>query len=106
MKRSQFNTLLLKKSIKEMKATYQMENVQTIWEHGLSVAIHYKKLIADLERLAVGYPAKNNLFIPESMKENALFFLNNKKISSSQMQKYLVFHDIGKPLCQEKDSFG
>jgi hypothetical protein len=105
-KNTVFNKLLLQQSIQAMKTTYQMENVQTIWEHGLSVARHYKKLISDLERIASGYPEKHNLFIPDAIKENAVFFLINKKISGIQMQKYLVFHDIGKPNCQETDSFG
>lgn len=101
-----FNKSELKKQIKLMKSTYQIPNIQTIWEHGLSVAYHYKKLIADLENIIEGKPQIHNLFIPDSMVKNARFFLQNRKVNNSTMQKYLVFHDIGKPLCIEKDSYG
>lgn len=106
MTKRQFNKDLLKKHIKLMKQTYQIPDVQTIWEHGLSVALFYKKIIIDLENIKKGKPEVYNLFIPESLKSNANFFLDNIKLSHSIMQKYLIFHDIGKPSCIEKDSYG
>jgi hypothetical protein len=101
-----FNKELLKKQIKLMKTTYQIPNEQTIWEHGLSVALHYKKLIQDLKNISQGINPIHNLFIPEFLKENASFFLKNVTLDSKLIQKYLVFHDIGKPLCIEQDSYG
>lgn len=87
----------MKKIIKKMKNTWQFENKQTIFDHGLSVKNEYKRLIQQI---------KTNL-----KEDDIPVFYYNKDImdklyKQSRIENLLIFHDIGKPFCYSKDNKG
>ena len=106
MKRDIFDKKELKDIVRKMKYVEQQVGVQTIWEHGLSVAFKYKEIISELNLIADGNVGSNVLSIPKSIKDNARLILDNIKLKPEIIQKYLVFHDMGKILCRTTDEFG
>ena len=104
MKRSPIDSKAINKEIKLMRNTYQLEGVQTILEHGISVANHYKSLINTIR--GNESDIHHCLFIPNALKPYFEQIKSFNLISDAKMRKYLVFHDIGKPHCIIKDVCG
>jgi hypothetical protein len=73
-------------------------------EHGWNV---YKNFLLILRYLE-GHTEEANLFIPNWLKENKEAFkqLLNQNDTFYQIEKYLIWHDCGKPFCLKMDNEG
>lgn len=106
MKRVTFDQKRLKEIVYNMRSTDQIPGIQSVWDHGLSVAYHYRLLIADLNKIARDEDVDDSIFIPDALRQNSKFILSKINLQARVMQKYLVYHDMGKPICCSKDEFG
>lgn len=84
-----------------MKSCTQTKN-QSILDHGFSVKNHLFDLISHLEK---GTPLKYEWKLPNWVYDNKDLLLSSLP-SKQTLKLYTVFHDIGKPFCQEIDSDG
>lgn len=94
---------MLNQKIKQMKSCYQIPNVQTIWDHGVSVRDHILDLINFIENDFTH--SKFEWIIPDSIKNNKKNILTYL-LDKPTLARYGLFHDIGKPECMEVDEFG
>lgn len=72
---------------------------QSVLEHGISVSKYYKKLISDIKN------DKRDDFIPDCLFDYKDLILENI-FDDSIMQKYHLYHDIGKPFVIQIDDDG
>lgn len=84
----------LNQVIKDMKATYQIKDQQTILQHGLMVYSYAYDLIKVLK----GEKSKYNQKLPAWMIENSIFILSNI-LDIKSIKHYCIWHDLGKPHC-------
>jgi hypothetical protein len=88
--------------INDMKKCFQIPEKQTVWQHGQSVK---QNLILILDFLLDNKPLPNEWLIPSWLAES-----KNKIVPllypRSVLEKYALFHDLGKPYCQIHDEFG
>lgn len=78
--------------LKQMKNNYQIQDKQTIFEHGVSVLKETKKIIHELKT-----QEKNNL--PDFLYKHSEMLLNNL-VDYKTLYLYCIYHDCGKPFCK------
>ena len=69
-------------------------DTQSVLEHGISVNKYFNNII---DLLSDGLTF-DNIKIPDSILENKDYIINNL-LESDVIQKYQLYHDIGKPYC-------
>lgn len=78
----------------KMKTMYQIPNKQTIWEHGISVSNHLQEIITKL--------FNNDNSADFAVLKPLLPFLYDQET----LNRYTIYHDIGKVLVFTKDDCG
>jgi hypothetical protein len=85
----------MKNLIKDMKSCWQVEDKQSIWDHGISV---YEYSI-DLINILNGKQSKFNQKVPQWILDHSDFIIKNI-VSENELKMYTIFHDCGKPYCK------
>ena len=81
-----------KNVLEKMKANFQVEDIQTIYQHGISVLNEVKKIIYELK-----YKKESNL--PDFLYQYSDILLE-KLVDYKTLYLYCVYHDCGKPFCK------
>lgn len=76
----------------KMKTSYQIQDKQTIFEHGVSVLNETKKILNELR-------TRKNNNLPDFLYENSSFLLDNL-VDYKTLYLYCLYHDCGKPFCK------
>lgn len=90
----------LNKIHQKMSSVNQFEN-QTVLEHGQSVHNWFEKIYKSI----IENDYLNDLKIPEWVKTNSEFIINNL-YDLEVIKQYCIYHDIGKPDCFQLDEDG
>lgn len=83
-----------KLQVQNMKKVYQIPEVQTVYEHGVSVRKHLFDLIDQVK--------SSTLCDDEFKLKTLLPYLYDSKT----LNRYSLYHDIGKSVCFTKDEAG
>lgn len=90
------NKNLSEKDLIEKMKSFEQTKGQTIYQHGLSVWEQAKKICSG---------QYEGMKIPDWFKENH-FIIVNQTVPYKTLKRYCIFHDCGKPFCQEIDEQG
>ena len=95
------NERRIKQIVHDMNNCFQFET-QNILDHGISVKNYAFDLLAHLRE---GTPLKNEWKLPAWVYEHKDLILSSLT-DDYTLEKYLIFHDLGKPYCRTVDENG